>query len=215
MCGGEFENACEKAAFASRMRDAGLAELVGASGGPRRRCRTLAGAKLERKESLLAEGGQREMLRSIPDSIPAYCSGIRCWAAYCDAMGYSVHFPATEARAIGFRSVFTNPQTYLQYVKHLRWAHTFLRMECVWYTAAVKQVMRGAAKTPHAQRVKVAASTRQVNTLVKAAMKDGDTEVAALMAVARQFLLRVPSEGIPLERGGSRSGVALEPARQS
>ena len=39
--------------------------------------------------------------------------------------------------------------------------------------------------------------------------------MAALMAVARQFLLRVPSEGIPLQWDGSHSNVALEPTRAS
>ena len=141
------------------------------------------------------------MLKSISGSIPAYCSGIRCWAAYCDALGLSVHFPATEDLVIGFANIFTNSQTYLQYVKHRRWAHTFLRMECSWYTNAVKQVQRGAARTPRLIQPKVAASSKLVHTLIKAAMREDDVEVAALMAVARQFLLRVPSEGIPLERG--------------
>ena len=209
---GEFAKASNKAGFATRMRDAGLAELVDSRGGPRRKCNTLAKAGSE-KFQLLAEGGQREMLRSIAASIPAYCSGIRCWAAYCDAMGRSVHFPATEDLVIGFSSLFTNPQTYIQYVKHLRWAHTFLRLECVWYTKAVRQVERGAARTPVARLPKVAASTRQVHLMVKAAMTSGELEVAALMAVARQFLLRVPSEGIPLEWGGSHSHVSLEPSR--
>ena len=110
-----------------------------------------------------------------------------------------MHFPATEELVIGFASMFTNSQTYLQYVKHLRWAHASLRMECSWYTNAVKQVQRGAARTPRFIQPKVAASSKLVHTLMKAAMRDGDMEVAALMAVARQFLLRVPSEGIPLE----------------
>ena len=98
-------------------------------------------------------------------------------------------------------------------MKHLRWAHTSLRLECVWYTKAVRQVERGAARNPVARLPKVAASTRQVHLMVKAAMNCGELEVAALMAVARQFLLRVPSEGIPLEWGGSHSHVSLEPSR--
>ena len=47
-------------------------------------------------------------------------------------------------------------------------------------------------------RSKVAVNGKQVAALVKAAMAAGEMEVAALMAVARQFLLRVPSEGFQL-----------------
>ena len=42
---------------------------------------------------------------------------------------------------------------------------------------------------------------RQVHTLVKAAMREGKVEVAVLMAVARQFLLRGPQKESHL-RGG-------------
>ena len=37
----EFAEACDKAVFATRMREAGLAELVDGRGGPRRKCQAL------------------------------------------------------------------------------------------------------------------------------------------------------------------------------
>ena len=210
----KYAHACQKAAFATRMQEAGLGELVKPGGGPRHRCKVLA-AVGEVKETLLAEGSQRLMLTAISDSIPAYCSGIRCWAAFCDAMGCSVHFPASEEPIMSFGSIFSTAQTYIQYVNHLRWAHRFLRMDCAWDTDAVKQVRRGAAKTPFIKLPKIAVNSRQVSNLVKAAMASDESAVAALMAVARQFLLRVPSEGIPLQWDGSHSNVALEPTRAS
>ena len=62
---------------------------------------------------------------------------------------------------------------------------------------------------------KISVNSRQVSNLVKAAITSDEWEVAALMAVARHFLLRVPSEGIPLQWDGSHSNVALEPIRAS
>ena len=49
--------------------------------------------------------------------------------------------------------------------------------------------------------------------MIQAAVKDGAEDAACLMAVARMFLLRVPSEGIPIQWEGGRSTVELEEAR--
>jgi hypothetical protein len=49
--------------------------------------------------------------------------------------------------------------------------------------------------------------------MVSVAMRSGELEVAALLAVARMFLLRVPSEGIPLTWNSSHSTVDVSEAR--
>ena len=51
-------------------------------------------------------------------------------------------------------------------------------------------------------RTKVALKAKQVDSMIKLAMSNDEKEVAALMAVARQFLPRVPSEGIPFHGAG-------------
>ena len=156
------------------------------------------------------EDGQRAMLAAIANSLPAYGSVIRCWAAFCDAVGCRTRSPATESMAIRYSTIFASADTYEQYLKHLRCAHRFLRLDCVWYTEAVKQVMRGAARTPGGGRApKVALVSKQVRDMVSIAMQSGELEVAALLAVARLFLLRVPSEGIPLTWSSSHSTVEV------
>ena len=203
-----FAAACGKKTFATRMEEAGLAELATPKGGPRRKCQLLSQAGLERSQ-LVAERGQRLMLASIADSLPAYCSGIRCWAAYCDAMGHKTHFPATAQMVIGWASIFSNPSTYTQYVKHLRWAHGFLHLPCTWETRAVKQVERGLQRSANLPRVKRAVTSKQVHPMITEAVQSDDLQVAALMAVARLFLLRVPSEGLPLQWSGEHSQITL------
>ena len=45
--------------------------------------------------------------------------------------------------------------------------------------------------------------------MIKEAIQSEDIQVAALMAIARQFLLRVPSEGLPLQWSGVHSQITL------
>ena len=69
---------------------------------------------------LLDEGGQRAMLHAIAKSLPGYGSVIRCCAAFCDAVGSRIHFPATEQMVIRYSSIFTCADKFEQYLKHLR-----------------------------------------------------------------------------------------------
>ena len=62
-------------------------------------------------------------------------------------------------------------------------------------------------------RSKVALKSKQVDSMIKLAVTNNGKEVAALMAIARQFLVRVPSEGIPLQWDGSHSSIALAPKK--
>ena len=62
-------------------------------------------------------------------------------------MGVTVHFPATERLALQYTAVFWNAATLAQYLKHLRWAHRFLRLDTKeWYTLTAKQAEKGLAK---------------------------------------------------------------------
>ena len=148
------------------------------------------------------------MLASMQGSIPSYISGIRCWAAFNDSLGRTRHFPVTEESAIQFAAAFHSAATYEQYLKHLRFAHRLLRLDNSWYTQAVVQVKKGAAKLNTQVRKKVALHSKEVRDMIKLVM-EADIEMAALMAVSRLFLFRVPSEALPLQRNGDHSSVLL------
>ena len=113
------------------------------------------------------------MIAAISQALPFYCSGIKCWAAFCDAIGEKVDFPATESMVIKFSAIFTSPATFEQYVKHVRWAHRFLRMDCSWDTGAVKQVQRGAARSTQRVALKVALVNKQVQAIITMTMREG------------------------------------------
>ena len=59
------------------------------------------------------------------------------------------------------------------------------------------------------RRNKFAILSKDVSKVVSLAKAAGDLETACLAAVSRQFLLRVPSEGVPLQWDGSHSCVEL------
>ena len=201
--------ACEKATFTQRLTEAGLQDLLNPRAKPRQRCKQLV-EKREVAAAFLDEAGQRSMLESIRKPAMSYSAGLKCWAAFCDSVGEKVHFPASERLVVRYSAIFENKATFRYYLTRLKWAHTFLRLPNSWFSAVVKQVVRGGMKAGPAPKVKVAVNSRQVSALVKCAMREGESDVAALMALVRQFLLRVPSEGIPQEWRGLHSSVLLE-----
>ena len=80
-------------------------------------------------------------------------------------------------------------------------------------TPVVKQVVRGCSKQqPHA-RPKLALQAREVSALIKQAETTGELDIACLISVARLFMLRVPSEGVPLQWTGLHSSIILETNR--
>ena len=195
------------------MADAGLGSLLEDVLGPRKRCEAIAKAG-QMRESLLDEAGQRSMVEAIKGSYQSYCSGLKCYAAFCDALGVCPQFPAIERNAIRFAMLFRNASTAQQYLKHLKWAHRFLRLDCgVWNTESLKQVIRGMGKKGGGAKPKPAATSKQVREMVKEAEAAGDISIAALMVVARHFMLRVPSEGIGLQWSGDHSKIILEENR--
>lgn len=150
------------------------------------------------------------MLAAIDRSLAAYASGIRCWAAFQDACNNQIHFPATESGVIRYAALFRSAGTLGTYLKQLRWAHRFLHMRNDWHTDVVRQVGRGRRKLSALPRTKLALQSTAVQKLVAQAEAAGDQEQAAILAVSRLFLLRVPSECLPLQIQGEHSEVQVD-----
>ena len=110
---------------------------------------------------------------------------------------------------IRFSALFHNKATLQQYIKHLRWGHRFLRLENTWHTDSVRQVIRGGMKRQGVRPPKVAVDSRQAQGMIQLAVQNGNIETAAMMAIARLFLLRVPSECVPLQWRGPHSSVEV------
>ena len=95
----------QRRTFDQRMSDAGMVHILGTTRTPRSSCSAVAGAT-RCSINLLDEAGQRSMLHAISHPLSSYVSGLRCWAAFMGAVGCTVHFPATEANAIRYISMF-------------------------------------------------------------------------------------------------------------
>ena len=193
--------------FSVRMADQGLGPLLGEDP-PRKKCRTIQSCSRATGD-LLLEFSQRRMIAAVRCSIPTYASGIRCWAAFCDACSIVQHFPAQEEDVLRYTSVFSNAHTLDTYLKHLRWAHRFLRLPNGWDTPAVAQVRRGSLKEMPPHRPRLALQAAQVRSLIGVAEQRKDYEQAALLAVGRLFLFRMPSECFPLQLCGEHSSVEV------
>ena len=203
-----FADACKIDTFEIRMVEAGMQSVLDSTVAPRKTCAAFKPAG-EGKVALADESAQRLMLQAIDKSIPTYMSGIRCWAAFCDAMQIQCHFPATQRLVLKYTTMFGSHATMKQYFKHLRWGHRFFHLENTWDPPVVTQALNGLRKSAKPPQRKMALLSKDVASIVAAAVHQRDRHVAALCAIARLFLLRVPSEGIPLEWNGAHSQVEL------
>ena len=208
----QFSEACQMEVFSQRMDAAGLGPLLQPKMTPRQRCRAYAEAS-DQRAALADEQTQRIMLLSVQASLKSYAAGIKCWAAFMDAAGHRVHFPASEQMVLRWCSMFSNAGTLSHYVTHLRWAHRFLRLSEAWDTKTVRQVVKGVGKVATPRRPKTAVTSKTVQALIKEAVKDDKPDMACLMAVGRLFMLRIPSEGIPLEWNGTHSSIEVDEQR--
>ena len=164
----------------------------------------------EQRELLLAELGQRRKIEAISNSYKSCCSALRCYAAFCDAVGQVPHFPTSEGLMVQYTAMFKNADTLEQYIKHVAWAHRFLEMDDkAWRTASLKQIIRGLKKGSTVYAHRPSLQGPQVRRMVKGALRNGEVEVAAMLAIARHFMLRVPSEAIPLEWDGTHSKIQV------
>ena len=200
-----YIEACGYDSYAKRIAEAGLQCLDGQAP-PRKRCNLIRQANCSVIQ-LLDETGQRSMIAAIAQSIKSYAAGIRCWAAFQDATNQPYHFPATEDMVVRYTAIFAQAGTLATYLKHLRWAHRFLRLHNDWDTSCLKQVVRGRNKVSLAPKERLGLNGQQVHKIMKLAEIADDHEMVALLAIGRAFLFRMPSECFPLERDGSHSEV--------
>ena len=199
-----------KTAAERKCRKAGLAGSVDRTQGPRAVCRTLAvaGRRGAPTNEALDLRVQLTALQSVEKSLPQVASGLRCWAAFCDATG-TRHFPAGETAVLRHTGIFRCGQTMANYLGRLKLAHKLLREPINFDTPEVRLAGRGIAKTwaPEAKE-RLAIRSPLATKLVRLALAEKDEETAVAMAWAYAYLLRVGDECIPLRAApGSEAAV--------
>ena len=106
-----------------------------------------------------------------------------------------------------FVSLFKNGKTARNYVSYIAWGCTFMGLGLEWKTKAVYMTLDGVRKRElrkfgGSKRIELMLSDSLVHSLVHLAdglfITDGFQELCLL---AWEFLLRLQSEGLPLEKG--------------
>ena len=103
------------------------------------------GAKV--KEELAKANVQFLFLASFGASLINAASGLRSWGRFCDTHNWS-HFPVQEYQIIQYvAQSFTNAQTAIEYLAHIRKACTFLGVPSEWRKKVqLKMAINGISK---------------------------------------------------------------------
>ena len=139
---------------------------------------------------------------TIRKSIKTYVSEIKTWIKYCQFLGFTSCIEPSVPQLRAFLGLFSNPFSGEKYLQAVRWAHVRLCLDTSAFDhESIKQIKKGGKKDFRAQfgvAFKPAITFLHLDALVNAAVQQGETEQAALYALAMNFLFRVPSELLPL-----------------
>ena len=134
----------------------------------------------------------------MKDSLPSVASGIQCYSAFCDLAG-AAYFPPTSANVKRWGSLFNPGKTFGLYVNHLAKACQILDIATDWYGDSIRAISRGLSNI---QDLSVKFDNFIFKEIFVALINRGglDTEIGRLFYVSFIFLMRVQSEGLPMQR---------------
>ena len=175
-------------------------------------------------QGILSETAGVTKLETQRLSGPSVASGLKCWHMFAVAvLGYSPECtlpPRDPAHVEQFVSIFRNGGTASNYVGCIKWGCKFIGVGLDWHSPSVELALKGARKrTLREVGGQVGARFRLTETLVSqvVAVSDslGPPGLAEAMIVSWEYLLRVQSECLPMERGSPSDATSLPPHRHS
>jgi len=144
----------------------------------------------------------RLQLASIQRSWKSVRSGILCWAEFMrEFFPLSAHFPVREFHLRLFMSLFRYGSTCAQYISHLRFASRVLSLPFLISNDIVASLTRGLQKMSGKRQASVIRPSI-LRSLVYQLVDLGRLDLARFVIVAFHFMLRVPSELLPLQMDG-------------
>ena len=195
-------------AFLDRAQELGFSAEECDTTGPREKLRRLAenGSSTDQISSFSQAGAQLNLLRNCDASLRSAAAGIRCWGYFCDATSRA-HFPPTEEGVLAWSSFFGAGRSFKIYVAHLEKACLLLGLDTSWKSRAIATAGYGLAKAgDRSFAPRPAISRPQLCELITArSLQDG---LALIALIGWSFLLRIPSECLPLCR--QQAGEDLE-----
>ena len=182
-----------------------------------------AAAKGEDPRKALLERAHQLRLETNRKSLKSVSSGLKCWQAFAESLGYDPNNtvpPVDTDDVLAFVAVFRQAGTARNYVGYLKWCCLTLDLDLSWFKPSVTQALKGLSK----QNLRTVALELQkkykLNTVVlvsvtRLARAVSTEEFRVAFVLGWQFLLRMQSEAVPLEKGGAESVVTLAPERHS
>ena len=166
-------------------------------------CRSISGYK--ESKDFVEKARIGAIVGSCPKSLPSVVSGIRCWCAFATKallLG-GRELPPTVDGLVAWSSCFRCARTYQNYINHVRIGCEIMRVSSVaTQSPIVKKAKVAIEKRGNFTRREPMFLGRDLTTKVmRLARREADTTEAMLYLAAFIFLLRVPSEGIPMCRG--------------
>ena len=168
--------------------------------GPAAKIRCLAESSADKAQlfRFLNTGAQVNILRQVQDSLKSVASGIQCYASFCDLIQVN-YFPPSTDTVLRWSTLFSPGRSFSHYLAHLPKACQLMNLPLTWITPSVRGVAKGLA---NAQDVSFRFDNFiQKDLLVRLIRAETlSSEIGRLFYLAYLFLLRVPSEGLPIRR---------------
>jgi len=170
---------------------------------------------LQRAHSLRLETNRK--------SLPSVCSGLKCWHSFALALSYdpeSTLPPKSAEDALAYVAIFKMAGTARNYISHIKWACLCNNLSLAWHDSSVSQALKGLQKQNH--RVILISLQKKYKldgkihlSLVRMAGAFGLHQHRVAFTFGWQFLFRMQSECVPLEKGSATSIVDLPEGRHS
>ena len=173
---------------------------------------------------LLAAKAATLRMESKRKSLPHVATGLKAWHTFATTvLGYDEKQtlpPKTGYDVECFVAVFQRAATAQNYVGFVRWACENLRLPLTWDTDTLRATLKGARKrdlrvTGGQQHAQALLTEQLVAKVVTTADALEMQDFSCFVLVAWEFLLRVQSECMPMQRGEAIQATCMPPSAHS
>ena len=168
--------------------------------GPAARLKVLRDSTADREDikSFLHHGSRVNILKKVERSLGPVASGLQGYLNFCELLHVSP-FPPRASTLVNWSTLFTAGRTFQAYLSHVKTACLVAGYDTSCFTPEVLAAARGLKNSLHR-------GSQSINYIWKESLlkiiarEDLSHEFSRLCFISYVFLLRVPSEALPLVR---------------
>ena len=141
-------------------------------------------------------GAQANILEQVRSTLPCVASGVGCYLSFCSLLAIAPFPPTTEGVA-RWSALFPPGKTFSIYLSHLAKACQLLGFDSSWKTDVIIAICKGLKNKPSGKnRFHNSLEPPLLDKIIR--KESWASEFARLCFVAYLFMLRLPSEALPL-----------------